>query len=163
MEGVGGSGAIFALTFGLVLGNGKDVCRMLRMKESIHVSRMMKRFMAEMSFFMKTFFFVYIGLIFVFTDTAALIWGVVLSFILLIGRYAAGWIASVKSGVLRKDINAIALTLPRGLAAAVFVEILRSYNVPYLDVYTNIIITVIMVTVIIASIGSSVMNNRTVK
>ena len=160
VEAVGGSGAIFALTFGLVLGNGKDVCRMLRMKETLQVTRMMKTFMAEMSFFMKTFFFVYIGLIFTFTNYTTVLYGILLSFILLGGRYLSAWVVSMKSAVLRENINLVSIMLPRGLAAAVFVEILKSFNVPYLDTYANIIITVIMTTVIIGSVGSSIIRRK---
>ena len=59
----GGSGAIAALLFGLVLGNGKTFSKILKMSKEYNVNPLLKTFQSEISFFIRSFFFVYLGLI----------------------------------------------------------------------------------------------------
>ncbi|MDO8628008.1 MAG: cation:proton antiporter [Candidatus Diapherotrites archaeon] len=58
-----GSGAIAALVFGLVLGNGKEISHMFKMK-SKDIDGDFKIFQAELSFFIRSFFFINLGIIF---------------------------------------------------------------------------------------------------
>lgn len=155
VEGVKGSGAIFALVFGLILGNGEAVSEMLKIKELAKIEEMMRSFMAEMSFFMRTFFFVYIGLLFTFALPEAILIGIIFSILIFIARIGAVKIAVIKNERLKRDFWPLVMMVPRGLAAAVFVEILSSYSFPSASFFGNIVTTVIVFTMIICSIGSS--------
>ncbi len=64
VETLGGNGAISTLIFGMVLGNFKDVTSVFRMKGSFEPDKFIYQFQDEVSFFVRTFFFVYIGLVF---------------------------------------------------------------------------------------------------
>ncbi len=64
VEFAGGSGPIAAFVFGLMLGNSKDVAGFLRIIDDGVVEEKIKSFHEEVSFFVRTFFFIYLGLIF---------------------------------------------------------------------------------------------------
>ena len=73
-ESIGGSGALSALLFGLILGNEREIFKILRQngkngnggnseKIFLSVSKGLKRFGAEIAFLIRTFFFVFLGII----------------------------------------------------------------------------------------------------
>ncbi|MCK5397381.1 MAG: cation:proton antiporter, partial [Thermoplasmata archaeon] len=61
------SGAIAALVFGLVLSNKDEIARILKIKGSFVFDEHIKQFHSEVSFLIRTFFFVYLGITFVFS------------------------------------------------------------------------------------------------
>jgi len=89
VESLGGNGAIFALVFGLVLGNGYIVSKMMRMREGSTAGYVMKKFQAQLSFLVRTFFFVYIGLIFSVTSIQLLSYTALICIILVGTRFIA--------------------------------------------------------------------------
>ncbi|HLC39647.1 MAG TPA: cation:proton antiporter [archaeon] len=154
VELLNGNGAIFALTFGLVLGNGRIISRMLKISDSIEASKIMKKFQSQISFLIRTFFFVYLGLIFSVGNFTLLVYGIILTFILLITRYLAVYVTSLGNPILNGGRKILTLMLPRGLAAAVMAQIVSTSNIPNASIYTDIVITVIIASVVISSLGS---------
>ncbi len=65
-EFIGVNGAIAALVFGLVLSNKDEIARILKFKGSFVVDEHITQFHSEVSFLVRTFFFVYLGLTFTF-------------------------------------------------------------------------------------------------
>jgi cell volume regulation protein A len=65
------SGAIAALVFGLVLGNKEEIARMLRLRGRFVLDEHIREFHSEVSFLIRTFFFVYLGVTFTFSLTGA--------------------------------------------------------------------------------------------
>ncbi len=63
-ELVGGSGAMGAFVFGLVLGNHASIGRRLKIQTGFVVDERIKQFHSELSFVIRTFFFVFLGLVF---------------------------------------------------------------------------------------------------
>jgi len=63
-EFTGGSGAMAAFVFGLVLGNRKDFERLMRLPPRVVVDDRIKQFHAELSFVIRAFFFVFLGVVF---------------------------------------------------------------------------------------------------
>ena len=61
------SGAIAALIFGLVLSNKDEIARILKVKGSFVFDEHIRQFHSEVSFLIRTFFFVYLGITFVFS------------------------------------------------------------------------------------------------
>ena len=57
------NGAIAALTFGVILGNAKEITAMLRLSPK-DIDYRVVLFQEEISFFVRTFFFVYLGMVF---------------------------------------------------------------------------------------------------
>jgi cell volume regulation protein A len=153
VETIGGSGVIFALTFGIILGNGVEVARLLRIKRTVEIHDMMKKFHSQMSFLIKTFFFVYLGLMLTFDETSVIVVGVVIAFALLFVRYIVVLLSSIGSGTMFKNSGFLTTMLPRGLSAAVVAEIVVVAGITNASDYPDIIMVVIVSTVVIAAIG----------
>ena len=160
VESLKGSGAIFALTFGLVLTNGRLIYKMLRMKKPAEASKIMKKFHSQISFLIRTFFFVYLGLIISFQNIYLIFYGVILTLILLFGRFITVLIASIKNPLLKENRKILTIIFPRGLAAAILAQMIVSSNAPNAILYPDLVITVIIGSVLISSIGSSLIKSN---
>lgn len=143
VEFVGGSGAMAALIFGLVLGNKEEIARMFKIKTKFVLDERIKQFHSELSFVVRTFFFVFIGLVFTLSlsesmtvstpipgldalnNTAALfIIGVILIFLGLIAvRYIATVVTTKIHPESKDDRFPMWIMMGRGLAAAVLASL----------------------------------------
>jgi len=116
------SGAVAALAFGLTLGNRQFVKRHLTsVKLKFSTDAQISWFHSEIAFFVRTFFFVYLGLFFRF-DTFTrihLVLGLLAISVIVLMR----WIISIVIWRLADldvhDAMAVFANMPRGLAAAV--------------------------------------------
>lgn len=70
-ELAGGSGAMASFTFGLILGNHKALQRRLSLKPRSVVDERIRQFHGEIAFVVRTFFFVFLGLVFSFQFTGS--------------------------------------------------------------------------------------------
>ena len=153
VESIQGSGVIFALVFGIILGNGVQVARFLHIKRTVEIHDMMKKFHSQMSFLIKTFFFVYLGLMLTFDEPSVIVVGVVISFALLFVRYIVVLLSSIGSRTMFRNSGFLTTMLPRGLSAAVVAEIVVVAGIAHASDYPAIIMVVIVATVIISAIG----------
>ncbi len=121
-EELGGSGAITALIFGLVLGNSEEVAKMLRLGKGFELDNTLKIFHEEVTFFIRTFFFIYLGIIF---DLKLLsIKFAVISLIISLLLVAARYITSeIISNIAKIDKKVTSIMIARGLGAAVVATI----------------------------------------
>ncbi len=115
-----GNGAFCALIFGLVLGNSPHILNMFKMKE-FRLEKSILQFQHEISLFIKTFFFVYLGLI---VDLGILNFNIMIIVvsilvIILLSRMLVTKIMFSRSEKIKKDIPLITSLHARGLAAAV--------------------------------------------
>ena len=138
------SGAIAALVFGLVLSNKDEIARILKIKGSFIFDEHIKQFHSEVSFLIRTFFFVYLGITFVFSigaDSFANLAGfipppianepiyvfVLLMSIIFVGMLITRYIAATVTVKLqpesKEDKSYIYAMIPRGLAAAVLAQL----------------------------------------
>jgi len=163
VESIGGSGVIFVVTFGLMLGNSIQVARFLGIKRTNVIHEVMKKFHSQMSFLIKTFFFVYLGLMITFTQQGAILAGVAISFILLFVRYIAVLLSAVGNKILFRYKGLLTTMLPRGLSAAVVAEVVVASAIPNAPRYPGIIMIVIVTTVIIAAIGIPIFTRQKLK
>src|SRR4030042_2493789 len=153
VESMNGSGVIFALTFGLMLGNGMEVAKFLGIKRTVVIHELMKKFHSQMSFLIKTFFFVYLGLMIIFSQYGLILAGVAISLVLLLVRYFAVLLSSIRNDILLANKGLLTTMLPRGLSAAVVAEIVVASGIENASIYPNIIMIVIVITVVISAIG----------
>jgi Na+:H+ antiporter len=153
VESLKGSGAIFALVFGLILGNGMDFARFLRTKRTIEIHNTMMKFHSQISFIVKTFFFAYLGLMITFDEPNVIVPSIILSLALLGVRYIVVPIISIGNRTLLANKGILATMLPRGLSAAVVAEIAASSGIVNAWLYPEIVIVIIATTVIISAIG----------
>lgn len=156
----GGSGAIASLLFGVVLGNGQNFSVMLKMRKQYTIDPELKTFQSEISFFIRAFFFVYLGVI-VMISPEYLLYGVIIAAILIVVRFAATFISTARMGVLRKEKLIMSSMAPRGLAAAVLAQLPISFGLPGAEVYSSIIFVVIFATVIYTVLAVKLFSRKT--
>lgn len=159
-EHLGGNGAIFALVYGLVLGNGVEVGSIFRMEGVVDIGLIMRKFMNQMSFFIRTFFFVYLGLILFIENRLMILYSVVLSVLLLFGRFIGVLLTSFGDEELQRYNSLIILMMPRGLAAAIMAQLVATSGILNASLYPDIILIVIIVSVIVTSIGNSYLQSK---
>jgi cell volume regulation protein A len=173
-EFFGGSGALCSLLFGIVLGNEKELYKILRMKKPPNrvVDAGMKRFESEIAFLLRAFFFVYIGLIATAISVQTIVLGVALALTLLLMRFGAVHLATFRSELIG-DTGIMSVLLTRGLASAVLATLPLQYADPvkYPEVgkifqrlspnYISVTIVVILATAIIATVGVPLLRWKT--
>ena len=115
-----GAGAIACLAFGLILGNGKKILKMIDYKgRGFQMSEETKQFHSLTSFVIRTFFFVYLGMIVSFQNIEFILIGMIILIGLIIVRYLAIKITTFKDNFEKDDQQTMLVMMPRGLAAAI--------------------------------------------
>jgi cell volume regulation protein A len=153
VENLQGSGAISALVFGLILGNGMDFARFLRTKRTSEIHNTMMKFHSQISFLVKTFFFAYLGLMITFDEPSIIVPSIILSLVLLAVRFIIVPAISIGKKSLLANTGILATMLPRGLSAAVVAEVAAASAIPDARLYPEIVTVVIAATVIISAVG----------
>jgi len=164
-EEFGGNGPIAALFFGLILNNSKQLTSI---KEGI-LSRSVKekqkavqgelgvavtsaneeKFYHLISFFLKAFFFIYVGILLDITDQTALLVGSILSVLIMVIRMASMPLTKGMPGAQRKLVNAV---FARGLAAAVLIQAVIQAGMPHAEYLARVVYVVIIGTIILSSL-----------
>ncbi|TSA55062.1 MAG: hypothetical protein D4R38_01235 [Dehalococcoidia bacterium] len=153
VETINGSGVIFVLVFGLILGNGVGVSKLLKLRRTAEATEIMKKFTTQIYFFIKTFFFIYLGLIITFGDPMLVVMGIVISLILLLVRYIAVLLTSIGNHTLFSSRGILTTMFARGESAAVLVQIVVAAGIANAAVYPDMIMAIIITTVIISALG----------
>jgi cell volume regulation protein A len=156
VESLQGSGAIFAIVFGLILGNGIDFARFMRTKRTMEIHNTMMTFHNQIYFIVKTLFFAYLGLMLVFDDPNVVLPSIILSLLLLLVRFILVPAISAGNKRLLANKGIVTTMLPRGLSSAVVAEIVATTAIPDARLYPEIVIVVIASTVIISAVGISI-------
>ena len=130
-DSLGFSGAISALAFGIVLGNASyfDIpfLRLILRNNNMQSLRdNEKSFFKEIVFLLKTFFFIYIGVRIPFTDTIALLYGLVIAGSLFVARFIL--VAVVGRKNTKTDRLVVSIMIPKGLISAVLASMPRQIN-----------------------------------
>lgn len=129
-EALGYSGALSALAFGIVLGNHEYFSPSFLGKFKLHpmtdLEENEKSFFKELVFILKTYFFVYIGICIPFTDTCALLHGLVIAATLFVVRFILIRIVGRKNTA--DDRLTVSIMIPKGLVSAVLASIPEQAN-----------------------------------
>ena len=146
----GESGALTALVFGLMLGKKTYFSRLLKVKfpedtidNSLH---------NQVTFLVRAFFFVFVGLLASFAQLEYVIFGIVAAIGIYIGRIIITKSVLVR-GFSKLDKRVTSVMIPRGLAAAVLATFPLSMGLPNAEAYPQIIFFVIFTSVLITTIG----------
>jgi cell volume regulation protein A len=168
-EGGEGAGAIACLMFGLILGNGKKILKMIRYEgKGFEMDEETKHFHALTSFVIRTFFFVYLGMIVSFQNLYYIIIGIIILIVLLAFRYLAIYISTYKSNFEKDDKQTLIVMMPRGLAAAILAikfgpEFVERYMPGSNGFFKDIAFVVILGTAVITTIGVSIISQIEMK
>lgn len=146
----GESGALTALVFGLMLGNRRNLSGILKFKlPRIELDDPTHN---QLTFLVRSFFFVFVGLMATFGQFEYIILGVGIAIAFYIGRVIVAKITLTKKFSLL-DRRVTYSMIPRGLAAAVLATFPLTLGLPNAEVYPQIIFFIILSTVIITTIG----------
>jgi cell volume regulation protein A len=151
-EAINASGGIAVFTFGLILGNAKHFLNLIRIRIEKPIDPKVKVFQDEVTFFVRTFFFVYIGLLLspsVFSGVVVLV-SVALLGLVMIGRWATTRI--ILPGLPDLDFKVVISMMPRGLAAAVLATFPLSAGLNLPD-FQQIVFALIVLSNIAATAG----------
>ena len=164
-ELLNGNGAIAALFFGIMLKNSKQLSSIFRgilskkaqekkeaLKGELGVSVTTpseEYFYHQISFFLKVFFFVYIGILIDLSDWKALTVGILLSVLLMFTRTASSLLTKRMPEISRSLVNSI---FARGLAAATIAIIAVQAGIPQAVFIAKVTYVVITGTIILSSI-----------
>jgi cell volume regulation protein A len=154
-----GNGALSALFFGLIIGNSRHIAKQLKFRTTISIDNNVRDFHSQISFLIRSFFFVFTGLLFSLSSVTSAIFGLLLSFIFLGIRFVVVKMAAVKSK-LHEYENLMTVMFPRGLAAAVLASIPLTSGVPGSEVFPEIAFIVILTTIIITTVGVGILKKR---
>ena len=146
----GESGALTALVFGLMIGNKKHLSKILRFKvPKIEIDDPTHN---QLTFLVRSFFFVFVGLMATFGQIEYMIFGIVVTIAVFIGR-----ISLVKAILTKRfsrlDKSVTKSMIPRGLAAAVLATYPITMGLPNAEAYPQMIFFIILSSVIITTIG----------
>ena len=164
-EYFGGNGPIAALFLGLILNNSKQLSSIKEGILSRSVSEKQKAIQGDLgvqvtspnekryynltSFFLKSMFFIYIGILFEISDTTALIVGIIISVLIMVTRMGSFILTKGMVKSERKLVNAV---FARGLAAAVLIQAVVQADIPGADYLSRVVYVVIIGTIILSSI-----------
>ena len=164
-EYFGGNGPIAALFLGLILNNSKQLSSIKEGILSRSVSEKQKaiqgalgvevtsanekRYYNLTSFFLKSMFFIYVGILFEITDKAALAVGAILSVLIMVTRMGSLFLTKGMAKQQRRLVNAV---FARGLAAAVLIQAVVQANIPNAEYLSRVVYVVIIGTIILSSL-----------
>jgi len=162
-EYLGGNGAIAAMAFGIIIANSKVLYELknkikpdkvsksdgdTKIKTNV-VSHREKKFYKEISFFLKTFFFVYIGLLLNLRNLEAVTIGAVISIAILLLRN----ISFIFTGAYKSSERVLVNSLfARGIAPAAIALVAIERGIITDNTVIDVIYFVITATVILSSI-----------
>ena len=170
-EQIGGNGALTTFIFALTLRNVKQLMPWLRsmgsptdkdLKQVVESAeeRMpsfkfySRKFYAQISFLMRTYFFAFLGMIFCIPSPDIFLIGISLTMMLLAARYLSTYLIGIKSTLSKRDKFLMSLICGRGLAAAVLASLIISYGLETLAVIQELTTQIIIYTSIISALAA---------
>jgi cell volume regulation protein A len=156
---LGGNGALSALFFGLIIGNSRPFARLFKFRTTVSIDSHVRDFHSQISFLIRSFFFVFTGLLFSLSSFTSVFIGLILSFIFLGIRFVVVKMATVKSE-LHEYETLMTIMFPRGLAAAVLASLPLTSGVPDSQFFPEIAFIVILTTIIVCTVGVAVIKKR---
>lgn len=146
----GESGALTALVFGLMLGNRYRLSKYLKFKLPEISSNDTTH--NQLTFLVRSFFFVFVGLLASFGQIEYIVFGIIASLAIYFGRIFLTKISLTKR-FSQLDRKVTAVMIPRGLAAAVLATFPLTLGLPNGEAYPQIVFFIIMASVVITTIG----------
>jgi NhaP-type Na+/H+ or K+/H+ antiporter len=155
VELLGFSGAIAALVFGFTISNvSKIKFSMFRYSGRLETTELDSRergFFSEISFLLKTFFFIYIGISIQLSSIGLLVFGLLLTIVIYAIRIPVVSL-TIPRGTPIKDATLFSVIIPKGLAAAVLASVPLQQGVVGGEVIQNLTYAVVLLSIIMTSV-----------
>ena len=163
VELMGFSGAIAVLAFGITITNMeyfyfRPLARFQKNKENLKLNEHEESFIGEIVFFLKTLFFVYIGLSITFDNSVSMIIGVIITCLMLVERIVVARYYSPKTAN-GFDKSIIATMIPKGLATAVMASIPEQLGLAQGEMIKDIAFSVVFFSILVCSIFVFLIDN----
>ena len=160
VESMGANGAFSVLVFGLVLGSADEIAKRIKIDGNFALDRNFKMLEKEFTFFVRTFFFVYLGIV---ISPSILGFGTVVPAALLLISIIFSRCIGTKFLLFldrRYSANAslVFFMLPRGLAAAVLAYSATSSGISP-QFFAEAALAIIVITNLIATFGTYASRN----
>ncbi len=149
-----GGGPLAVLAFGIMLGN-YDRLGKLAFSLGDEFGRGMKRFQGEISFLVRTFFFIFLGAIVdlsLLKDWFTLAVGLLIFIIMGLARYIAV-VATTRRIKLAGDDLVLLCMMPRGLAAAVLAAVPAKELIPGTDRFVALAFIILVLSNVLATVA----------
>lgn len=163
-ELLGFNGAISALAFGVAMANLEVfkgfIVRKIMGGQPHKLNDTEVIFLREITFLLKTFFFVYIGLSIIFNDARSLIYGGILTVVMYVIRLFVAKYSSPKSASVF-DKSVVSMMSPKGLAAAVLASIPEMVGMPEGTTIKNTVYAIVFFSIVLTSV-LILINNKSV-
>lgn len=153
-EYLSGNGAFCVLIFGLVLGNASDIFKTFKMKDFV-LEKTIHHFQTEISLVIKTFFFIYLGVIIEFkyiTFDVILITLAIVTLIVILRILTTKFLFHKNLGKTDRDLMVGLHT--RGLAAAVLATYPLSMGID--NVFTQKIVGVAFLLILVTNVTTTI-------
>lgn len=158
-----GSGLVAVLIFGLFLGSSQVILSRLKQRfDLVELNAQFYKFQGEISFLMETFFFVFLGLVFVIIPSKILsnfMLGFVILGILMLFRFIATK-ASTRKSELSKDQLAIFLICAQGVVPVTLSIAALNDGIPLASTFVSLVVYIIILTNIVTTIGSILITRK---
>lgn len=159
VELVKANGGVAIFTFGMVLGNAKELGKLLRLRKEVVINPTIRLFQEEITFFVRTFFFAYIGLLITPQYFDLRIIGIGLGLIGVFFIIRKGVQKLLLKELSKTDKNVVSTLMPRGLAAAVLATMPITNGIR-INEFEQMIFAVIFLSNIAATIGIFVFDKK---
>lgn len=157
VQSLNGSGAIACLTFGIVLGNGRKILsRFGYNDESYEIDGSSRTFHSLITFFIRTFFFFFLGFMVTIKNPLNILFGVIIAIAtILIRQIATNYTTKGKDEFTKLDKKIMNIMAPKGLAASVlaYIAVAQLPTDPGIKMLPDIVFTVIIFSAIITTVG----------
>lgn len=157
---LGGSGAISALFLGLIIGNNGSIAKLFKFRTTVSIDEHVRDFHCQISFLIRSFFFVFTGLLFTFSSFSLVLFGLLLTFAFLGIRFIIIKITTLKSNLHTVE-TLMTIMFPRGLAAAVLASLPLTMGIPDSELFPEISFIVILSSILVTTIGVVFLKKRT--
>lgn len=152
-ELLGGNGITAILVFGLALANYNTITTALNINSQFRIDYSIEAMQTEVSFFVRTMFFVYMGIVFDLAafNTQLIIVAFAIFIAIMLARFVSVKLLLVFDKSLKESKPIILAMMPRGLATAVLATLPVAFGLK-LD-FNSIVLMVVILTNVFATIA----------
>lgn len=147
-----GSAALAILTTAIILGNAKFFSRRIGLAQDAYLDRGIKDVHGQITFFIKSFFFTFIGAM-LGAPWGLVLVGILFGISLLLVRIPAVFLATMRSTLDMDSRKIAAVFLPRGMAAGVLAMMPHTMGVPGTEKLPVLVFAAIVTTIVLFSAG----------
>jgi NhaP-type Na+/H+ or K+/H+ antiporter len=119
-----------------------------------------KTFYNEIFFFVKTFFFVYVGIIMDFTNIQVFIYSAAITLAVFMARPISVWITFIGEKVDTKSRTMMNIFVPKGLAAAVLAQLAVQKAIPNSQLIVDLVFGTVFMSILFTSILIFIFKNK---